>query len=280
MAPSASLGAAVPLAGAAARGVGLPALALVFCSGAAGLVWQMVWTAQLGVALGHEMAAVLAVVAAFFGGLAVGAALLARAIERSPHPARWYIALEATVAVWACMVLFAFEGALPSLTRAIGPEPSALRHWALAFFIPLVLLLPATVAMGATLPAMERVLRGGVARPLGAVYACNTAGALAGLLMAVFLAIPMLGLRGTTFLFAAVNAACALAAWLLWRGHDPAPRAEDTRVASSATRAVGMLLFATGFLGIGYEVLVLRVLAQVSENTVYTYAVLDRKSVV
>jgi hypothetical protein len=52
------------------------ALVLIFTSGACGLVWQMLWTAGLGVALGHEIIAVLAVLGAFFGGLAAGALLL------------------------------------------------------------------------------------------------------------------------------------------------------------------------------------------------------------
>jgi spermidine synthase len=68
----------------------------------------------------------------------------------------------------------------------MGAEPSALWHWALAFFIPLLALLPATLAMGATLPAMERLLRRNDTHPLGSVYAANTAGAMTGLLLAVF----------------------------------------------------------------------------------------------
>lgn len=274
MLPSASLGIAASRAGAAARGAYPAALALMFCSGAAGLVWQMVWTAWLGVALGHEMVAVLATVAAFFGGLAAGAALLAGPVERSARPARWYAALELVVAGWSLVVLFACEHALPLLSGAIGPQPSPLRHWGIAFVLPLVLLLPATVAMGATLPAMERVLRGAVARPLGALYACNTAGALAGLLLAVFVAIPGLGLRGTTLLFVLVNALCAHVAWLLWSEQVVGTAVAAQSRASAGTRLLVWLLFATGCLGIAYEVLALRVLSQVTENTVYTYAVL------
>jgi hypothetical protein len=41
------------------------AMLLMFASGACGLVWQMVWTAQFGLVLGHEIVALLSVVAAF-----------------------------------------------------------------------------------------------------------------------------------------------------------------------------------------------------------------------
>lgn len=261
------------------------AVLLMFASGAAGLVWQMVWTAQFGLALGHEIVAVLSVMAAFFGGISAGSFLLAHRLERSANPGRWYAGLEALIALWALLVACASPFALPHLSRWIGAEPSAGWHWALAFFIPLLTLFPATLALGATLPAMERLLRRGNAQPLGLVYAANTAGAMAGLLLAVFFFIPKLGLLGTSLVFAGVNGACAVLAWRIW-GQDFKTAANVAGLVSAADgapglsaplafpRAVAIRLFLTGLLGIGYEVLAVRVLSQVTENTVYTYALL------
>ena len=266
---------------------------LMFASGACGLVWQMVWTAQFGLALGHEIVAVLAVVAAFFGGIAAGSFLLAQRLERTIYPGRWYAGLEALIAIWALVVAFASPKFLPLLSQWMGAEPSAFWHWSLAFFIPLIALLPATLAMGATLPAMERLLRRAGSQPLGSVYAANTAGAMMGLLLAVFFFVPGLGLLGTSLVFAAVNAICALVAWQIWGGqftrdsslNDAEPQAEphsESKMAQpsgastplAATQAVALRLFLTGLLGIGYEVLAVRVISQVTENTVYTYAIL------
>ncbi len=258
---------------------------LMFASGAAGLVWQMVWTAQFGLALGHEIVAVLSVMAAFFGGISAGSLLLADRLECSDHPGRWYAGLEALIAGWALLVTWVSPLALPYMSQWIGAEPSASWHWALAFFVPLLFLFPATLAMGATLPAMERLLRQGTTQPLGLVYAANTAGAMAGLLLAVFFFVPKLGLLGTSVVFAGVNGACALLAWRTW-GRDLKPVASVAWLSSdadgtpdwlaplTASRAVGIRLFLTGLLGIGYEVLAVRVLSQVTENTVYTYALL------
>jgi spermidine synthase len=225
------------------------------------------------------------VVAAFFGGISAGSLLLAHRVERSPYPGRWYAGLEALIAVWALLVSFASPLVLPHLSQWIGAEPSAVWHWALAFFIPLVALLPATLAMGATLPAMERLLRPGQTQALGSLYAANTAGAMAGLLLAVFYFVPQLGLLGTSLVFAAVNATCALLAWQIWGGSfnrdSSSPVAEPHQVQpfDSTTQMpsqlfVALRLFLTGLLGIGYEVLAVRVISQVTENTVYTYAIL------
>ncbi len=261
------------------------ALLLVFGSGAAGLVWQMVWTAQFGLALGHETVAVLSVMAAFFGGIAAGSLLLANRLESSRYPGRWYACLEGVIAGWALLVAFISPAALSQLSRWIGAEPSASWHWTIAFFVPFVVLLPATLAMGATLPAVERLLRKADGQPLGTIYAANTAGAMVGLLLAIFYFVPSLGLLGTSWTFAGVNVACALVAWRLW-GQDISP-APDFSVQSSAVGApdsspvpdvsfgrVAVLLFFTGLLGVGYEVLAVRVLSQVTEHTVYTYALL------
>ena len=261
------------------------AILLMFSSGAAGLVWQLVWTTQFGLALGHEIVAVLSVMAAFFGGISAGSFLLAHRLERSPYPGRWYAGLEALIAGWALLVAFLSPIALPQLSQWIGAEPSAGWHWVLAFFIPLVVLLPATLAMGVSLPAMERLLRRKNGQALSTVYAANTVGAMAGLLLAVFFFVPDLGLLGTSLIFAGVNATCALLAWRNWGGEinpessvaEPSPDAAidlDSSTPLATPLAIALRLFLTGLLGIGYEVLAVRVLSQVTENTVYTYALL------
>ncbi len=82
----------------ASRARGGAALLLMVGSGFAALGCQIVWTQQGALWLGHETAAVLAVIAAFFGGLALGAWALGPHIERSSRPARWYAACEAAIA--------------------------------------------------------------------------------------------------------------------------------------------------------------------------------------
>ena len=128
-------------------------------SGFAALGYQIVWTQQSALWLGHESAAVLAVVAAFFGGLAVGA-LAARPAHRSQPAARALVRRRARPrsALWSLALAFLMAPVGAWLLDLIGAQPSPAWHWAVAFCGTFLLLLPATAAMGATLPAMERVL--------------------------------------------------------------------------------------------------------------------------
>ncbi len=248
---------------------------LMVASGFAGLGYQIVWTHQSALWLGHESAAVLAVIAAFFGGLAVGALAFGARIERSARPVHWYAGCELTIALWGLVLAFLMAPFSTLALRLMGTQPSAVWQWSVAFVGTFILLLPATAAMGATLPAMERItahLRDSGRRSIAALYASNTAGAVIGVLVIEFWLAPALGFTRTAAICASLNVACGLAAFALFRAADSqvAPVARDTHLRNG----VLWRLAATGFLGIGYEVLVVRVLSQVEEDTVYTFAML------
>jgi spermidine synthase len=242
-------------------------------SGFAGLGYEIVWTRLLAVSLGHEIVAVLGVITALFAGLALGSLVPGRRIALSAHPGRGYAGLELAIGVWA-LALIALFPLVGDVVPALVPIDAApVRQWLVAFALPFVLLLPATLAMGGTLPALEAVLAPRLAAggAVGRVYAANTFGAVAGTLLTTFVLVPRIGLSATLALCAALNFACALAMWLCGgalRG-SPSPRG-DRRVSPRILAP----LFLTGLLGIGYEVLTIRVVSQILENTVYTFALL------
>lgn len=259
----------------------IPLYLFLFLSGAAGLGYQMVWARMLSVGLGHEIVAVLAVVAAFFAGVALGAWGFDARISRSRRPGRWYAALEATIGVWSLALIALIPAANDLAGPMIGIEPSALRHWGVAFLLPFVLLLPATAAMGATLPAMERLvlrLQGG-GQAVGGLYAANTAGAVIGTIVTTLWIAPAFGFTATLLLLAGLNLLCSVGTLIIERraavdGSDlsPAePASAADRPATGVCRLYAILL-ATGFLGIGYEVLMVRMLSQILENTIYSFA--------
>lgn len=254
--------------------------AIFFLSGAAGLGYQMAWTRMFSVALGHEMPAVLAVVAAFFGGLALGAWLLDATVSRSTKPGHWYVGLELLIGSWGFISMAAIPWANRLAGKLIGVDPSPSWQWLVSFGLPLVVLLPATTAMGATLPAIERFAAPltGHGRIVGGLYAANTAGAVAGTLLSSFLIIPAFGYAASVITLAVVNLLCAIAILPLLGQRDTTPHVppptmdETTQLGNVSRRRLLWMVFFTGLLGIGYEVVGVRVLGQVLENTVYSYA--------
>ena len=263
-------------------------LALMLASGFAGLGYQIVWTQQCGLWLGHEAAGVLAVVTAFFGGIAVGAFALGGPIERSRRPARWYAGCELVIGAWALVLTFAMTPVTSGLLSFVGVQPSPMWQWTVAFGGTFVMLLPATLAMGATLPAIERVVREihRDGRSIAGLYASNTFGAVVGVLATAFWLVPELGLTQTAYLCVALNLVCAVVAFGMGARTQPAPMIQTDNDAPrrfaaslpplSAARRLraSSSLAISGLLGIGYEILTVRVLSQVTEDTVYTFALL------
>ena len=250
---------------------------VVFLSGLAGLGYQMVWTRLLTVSLGHEMIAVIAVVAAFFVGLALGGFALNRMVHSSRLPHYWYIGLELVIALWSLaltQLMPLYNEWLPTL---IGATPSAWRHWFFAFGASLLVLLPATFAMGATLPTMERMssVLWRRSHKLAGLYGANTLGAVLGTVSATFFLIPNLGLHTTQWLLAAINLLCALSIPLLFYQRiipDTLATVSTASTGDYPATPISLLLFCSGLLGIGYEILVVRILSQILENTVYSFA--------
>ena len=91
--------------------------ALFFLSGSAGLGYQMVWSKMFGTGLGHEIPAVLAIVSAFMGGMALGAWTLDGVISRSPRPGRWYGWLEILIGLWGVLS----AAVIPFVNHTSGP---------------------------------------------------------------------------------------------------------------------------------------------------------------
>ena len=113
-------------------------------SGAAGLGLQLTWTRRLALGLGHEFPATLAVLTAFFAGLAAGAWFLDARVRKSKHPVRWAAGLEFVIGAWALITVPLLPLVNEAVLRLTGLTPSPLRQWAVCFALPLLALLPAT----------------------------------------------------------------------------------------------------------------------------------------
>jgi predicted membrane-bound spermidine synthase len=258
-------------------------LALFFSSGAAGLVYEIVWMRLLSLTLSVTVFAVTTVLCAFMGGLALGAAIAGRVAPRVRRPLLVYGLVEAALALVALAtppVLFHLGPPYAWLYRVLGGVGPAfgVARFVLAFA---VLLVPSTL-MGTTLPLLSRAVidRPEVAgRGAGALYAVNTLGAVAGCVLAGFVLIPNLGLEATNAIAAAVSLSVGLVAAMMGRARgfalEPAaaaaPRARRAATAPEI-RLTYLVIGVSGFTALGYQVLWTRALEQFTHNSTYAYS--------
>ena len=220
--------------------VSLPAWAAIcfLASGAAGLLYEVVWSKQLSYLLGNSLHAVATVVAAFLTGLALGAYLLGARLARLQRGARVYAGLEVGIGLLGLASMPALRGLDPVvgvLYHAFGGETGFM---ALARFLLLfALLLPPTVLMGATLPVLVAHFEyRSVGPALARLYGVNTAGAVLGSALGGFVLLPGVGLTATTWIAAALNVTAAALAWIA-AGRAPAASAEQDLLAAAPPRA-------------------------------------------
>jgi spermidine synthase len=184
-------------------------VACFFLSGATGLVYEVLWIRMLGLVFGHTVFAITTVLTAFMAGLGLGSWSFGRMADRQARPLRLYGLLEIGIGIFCLLVpvlLPLVETVYRALARGLGL--SFLAFSLAQFALILVLFLPPTTLMGATLPILSRVFAtddGSLGRRVGFLYALNTFGAVVGTALAGYVLLPALGMRTTLLLAAAVN---------------------------------------------------------------------------
>ena len=256
-----------------------------FVSGASSLMLEVVWSKGLGQVLGNTLEAITTVVAAYMGGLAIGASWAGRSNAGQANPVRSYGLLEIGIGIFGIVS--------PFLIRAIG-VPLGAAYASLGADSPLygivrflgtfALLLVPTTMMGATLPILVSwgSRRADLARVLGTLYAVNTAGAVAGTVLAGFVFLPTIGLSRTATLAGGTSLLLGIVMVLVARGMGAAPAAatESPKAADKApvVHAIGdprliLVLFAiSGAVSLSTQIAWTRVAGILLGSSVYSFS--------
>jgi spermidine synthase len=255
------------------------AAALLLVSGGSALIYQVIWVKQLSLVVGAEVYAISIAISGFFGGLALGSWAFGRWADRSPRPVRLYAWIEVATAVAGVATTWALARVAPLFVdlQAI----SGVLGWA---FVLVLVGLPA-LAMGGTLP----VLVCGLSRDRqnaeligGRFYAANTAGAIVGTLLPVFVLIPTLGVQGTAFVAAALNIFAAFGGMVLDRSANgtikASPAIKESPALPVAPRALqerlAMALYgAAGGIALGYEIVWSQAIVQFMSTRSFAFAI-------
>jgi spermidine synthase len=256
-------------------------LLLLFAgSGAAALIYETVWFQLLQLVIGSSAVSVGVLLGTFMGGMCVGSLWLPRAIGPRRHPLQVYAALELGIGVFGLLLLLG----IPLIGRVyVAWAGSGVAGLLIRGLVAAVCLLPPTILMGATLPAVSRWIettREGVSW-LGWFYAGNITGAVSGCLAAGFYLLRFYDMSVATYVAVALNVVVAAIAWRMAR-RSSAVRlttfAEATVVknpdATAETATVYFAIALSGFAALAGEVIWTRLIGLLFGATVYTFSII------
>jgi spermidine synthase len=257
---------------------------IFFFSGMSALVYQTLWQRMMTLAFGASAPASTAILTSFFLGLGLGTLLAPKLVAKVRSLLLLYAAIELWIAVAALAVPAllricdsVYVGAYPAL------ENRVLAYQLLRFGLSVVAVLPATLAMGVTIPVMSQIYRrSGLAKPhsISLAYGLNTLGSVLGCLLTGFLLIESLGVQRTYFFAVGLNLLVVLTAlaFRTLQGHGESGRDADrpSLAVDSAARTPSVtpwlvLYFASGVLAIGYEIVWLRILSIYNSSSIVTF---------
>ncbi|MCH7576702.1 MAG: hypothetical protein IH822_02735 [Chloroflexi bacterium] len=252
-----------------------PLSLLLVASGCAALIYELVWFQLLRQVIGASAISLAIVLTSFMGGMCLGSLGFPRWISSTHHPLRVYAYLEAGIGALGIALL----GVLPLVgmlyVAVVGYGPAGILFRAL---VCLICLLPPTVLMGATLPAISRWLettRTGTSR-MGLFYTANIVGGVAGCLLAGFFLLRVYDLYVATFVAVGLNAAVAAASLYLASRASFDSRAPSALALPSvyAHRTVYVVIALSGLASLGAQVVWTRLLSLVFGGTVYTFTII------
>jgi spermidine synthase len=265
----------------------LPLLLLLFVgSGCSALIYEIVWFQLLQFVIGSSTVSLAVLLGTFMGGMCLGSLALPRLVSAGRHPLRVYALLELGIGACGILVFFGMPHLNDFYAAASGTGYLGLL---MRGAVCAVCLLPPTLMMGATLPAVSRGVEATPAGVswLGFFYGGNIAGAVFGCLLAGFYLLRVHDALTATCVAAAVNGGVALAGFALaflmpHSSAEPGTRNEERHVTDAThpdfparnSVPVYLAIALSGLAALGAEVVWTRILSLMLGATVYTFSII------
>ncbi len=274
----------------------LPFLLLLFVgSGICALIYEVVWFQLLELVIGSSAISLGVLLATFMGGMCIGSLMLPKIAARfggdsagsKLHPLRLYAALELSIGVIGVLELLLIPLVGTLYSPAVGHGPAAI---VLRAVVAGLCLIPPTVLMGATLPAIARWVEStprGISW-LGFFYGGNIAGAVLGSVLAGFYLLRVHDQAYATYFAALLNVAVAAVAYAISlrapmtsgtpaadaSGASTAPTLAPPLTVTADTRAVYIAIGLSGATALAAEVVWTRLLSLTFGASVYTFSMI------
>jgi spermidine synthase len=242
---------------------------MLFMSGGSALTYQVTWQRILSLFYGVGPVSTAIVVSVFMFGLGMGGGFAGWVSRRTSIGLRTYLSLEIGIGLFGAF-------SIPML-RILGEWTAGADLWLVAVSSFVFLCVP-TMLMGATLPIVIQIFSRVETRLLSNLaffYFVNTMGAAVGAFVSAFLIITFLGLDGATYVAAAINIALGGCIFLVPNTSPvaiAAPLAESNLNRPSRQWSMLGLIFLTGFLAIGYQIIWFRISGVLLKDSPYAFA--------
>ncbi len=191
-------------------------IGIAFFTGLASFIYEISWIRMLSLVLGASTHSFELMLATFILGLALGGLAVRRRADAAPEPARLlaWVQIAMGLAALATLPVYDFTfSVMETLLKGLARSETGYALFNLSGAgVAALVMLPATFFAGMTLPLITAALlrRGAGEAAIGQVYAANTLGAIAGVVLAVHAGLPHLGLKGTLIAGALVDVALGL----------------------------------------------------------------------
>jgi spermidine synthase len=254
----------------------LPGLLFLFVgSGCAALIYEVVWFQLLQLVIGSSAISLGVLLGTYMGGMCLGSLMLPRLIRAKVHPLRVYSAIELGIGVCGVLALFGLPLINDVYAAIAGHGAFGI---ALRAVIAAICLLPPTLLMGASLPAIARWVETtpqGVSW-LGLFYGGNIGGAVLGCLLAGFYLLRLYDMPTATLVAVSINFAVALISFYL-SGKTPYTATESSAADGgrpAGSRVIYVAIAISGMCALGAEVIWTRLLSLMLGATVYTFSII------
>ena len=241
-------------------------------SGCAALIYEILWFQLLKLTLGSSAISIGITVGTFMGGMCLGSLFFHRLVKDRWHPLKIYLVLELGIGLCGLLCLF-FIPRLSGLYFAFAGY--GVGGIALRCLVAVVFLVPPTMMMGATLPAIARWVetdRSGAAS-LGLFYSANLFGAVVGTLLAGFYILRLYDTVVASLFALSLNVIAAVAAYAI-ASRDKDYQAVDRAAPASTQPYLYWVIALSGFTALGAQIVWTRLIALYLGGTVYTFSII------